>query len=233
VLKSAEVAVMPPAPPAVAVVAPASPVKAKTVAFVASTAVTGTVGIIVAGELAPEAITAAVTKALAQEGITGAVIAYVPEASIAPFAAKKMSASVDCVIVAAIATEPSLRSALVNMISGDVPVIPGVVVQSSLLEAKAMLASSATSWAKSAASVLAMKFGELVIEAAPVVVIEEPAVLTTEVADPAVLMQVLRQTLKVNTYYIPTLALSSFAQRPPVRCSLTLTYLTTFYFYYF
>ncbi|KAJ1431816.1 hypothetical protein B484DRAFT_448188 [Ochromonadaceae sp. CCMP2298] len=204
-LKPAEIAaVAPPAAPAP--VAPASPVKAKAApapapVYVAPTPVTGIVGIIVAGELAPEAITAAVTKALAQEGITGSVISYVPEASIAPFAAKKMSASVDCVIVAAIMIEPSMRSALLNLNSADVPVIPGVVVQGSLLEAKAMLASSAASWAKAAASVLAMKAGELVIEVAPVVVIEEPVVLTTQVSDPALLMTVLRQTLKAHGAY--------------------------------
>lgn len=182
-----QTAVKPPAPPATAKKAPAG----------------GKVGVLIGGEHAPETVTAAVAKALALEGITGAVTTSTPDASTIPFAAKKLAAMVDVVIVAAIIMDPaktivpSLQTSLAQIsLSTDVPVIPGLVAQDSLLESKALLGALAPNWAKAAASVLTMKSGKLQVEALPEPVIEKPPVLTPQLDDPNALMAVLRESLK-------------------------------------
>jgi len=159
----------------------------------------GTVGILIGGEHATDALSSAVTKALVNEGIKGSLISTVKEIAIVPFAAKKMCSKCDVVIVAAVMSEPSLKTALTQMsMSSDVPIIPGVVVQDSLLEAKVMLNSQAASWAKAAAAVLEMKEGELAVEAAPEPEIPTPVVLTSDMDEPDALVDVLRESLKTH-----------------------------------
>jgi voltage-gated potassium channel Kch len=177
--------------------APAAHVAPKKVAS------TGKVGVLIGSEHAGDAVTAAIAKALVLEGISGSVVATTPDVSTIAFAAKKLAASCDVVIVAAIVMDPagnivpSLQNALSQIsLSTDVPVIPGFVAQASLLESKAMLSALAPNWAKAAASVLAMKNGKLLIEALPEPVIEVAPVLTPQMEDPNALMAVLRESLK-------------------------------------
>jgi hypothetical protein len=164
---------------------------------------TGKVGVLIGTEHAGDAVTAAVAKALVLEGITGSVMATTPDVSTIAFAAKKLAASCDVVIVAAIVMDPAgnlvptLQNALSQIsLSTDVPIIPGFVAQSSLLESKAMLSTLAPNWAKAADSILSMKNGKLVVEALPEPVIEVAPVLTPALDDPNALMAVLRESLK-------------------------------------
>lgn len=163
----------------------------------------GKVGVLIGTEHAPEAVVAAVAKALAIEGVTGAVTASTPDASTIAFAAKKLAAVSDVVIVAAILADPqgnlvpSLQNALSQIsLSVDVPIIPGLVAQPSLLESKAVLSSLAPQWAKAAASVLSLKGGKLALEPLPEPVIEKAPVLTPQLEDVNSLLAVLRESLK-------------------------------------
>lgn len=174
-----------------------------TPAPVKKAAISGKVGVLIGGDLATDAVTAAVAKALVMEGITGTVMATTPDVSTIAFAAKKLCAMCDAVIVAAIVMDtsgnivPSVQTALSQVsLSTDVPVIPGLVSQDSLLESKAMLSTLAPNWAKAAASVLAMKNGKLTLEALPEPVIEVAPELTPQLEDPNALMAVLRESLK-------------------------------------
>ena len=194
-----------PAPVAAAATATVLPPAAPVAAAVAKPSVSGKVGILIGGELATEALTAAVSKALVVEGITGSVISYASDASIVPFAAKKLCGLCDVVIVASIIMDPtntvaaSLRNSLSQIaLSTDVPVIPALVVQDSLLEAKALLATLSASWAKAAATVLCMKSGDIQVAAAPEPVIAAPLVHTPAIDDAGTLMNVFRESLNAH-----------------------------------
>jgi len=165
----------------------------------------GKVGVLIGSELGADAVTAAVAKALAMEGISGSVMTSTPDVSTIAFTAKKLAAVCDVVIVAAIVMDPSntivpsLQTALSQIsMATDVPVIPGLVSQDSLLESKAMLSTMAPNWAKAAASVLHMKNGKLTLEAVPEPVIEAVPELTPELDDANALMAVLRESLKAH-----------------------------------
>lgn len=171
-------------------------------------AVSGKVGVIIGGELATEAITAAIAKALVAEGITGSVMTASPELSTIVFAAKKLCTQVDTVIVAAIVSDssntvaPALSAALTQLsLTNDVPIIPGLVVQDSLLEAKALLSLQAANWAKAAASILSMKNGKINVVPVPEPVIAAPVVLTPTMEDANSLMTVLKESLNVSQIY--------------------------------
>jgi hypothetical protein len=199
---------LPPPPPSTAAKPAASAavaVVAAPAAPAAATPVAGKVGILVGGELATDSIAAAVSKALVLEGITGSVVSYANDVSIVAFAAKKLAAVCDVVIVASIIMDPthtiagSLRTTLAQVaLTTDVPVIPALVVQDSLLEAKALLPALASSWAKAAASVLTMNSTGIVVQAAPEPVIVQPTVLTPAIEDAATLMVILRESLNVS-----------------------------------
>eukprot|EP00598_Pedospumella_elongata_P000506 CAMPEP_0184975600 /NCGR_PEP_ID=MMETSP1098-20130426/6811_1 /TAXON_ID=89044 /ORGANISM="Spumella elongata, Strain CCAP 955/1" /LENGTH=563 /DNA_ID=CAMNT_0027498359 /DNA_START=44 /DNA_END=1735 /DNA_ORIENTATION=+ len=188
----------PPAPAASAKVAPPAP--PAPVAAVKKSPVVGKVGVIIGGDLATDAITAAIAKALVAEGISGSVMTSAPELTTLVFATKKLASQVDTVIVAAIVADstlaPTLQSALTQLsLSTDVPIIPGLVVRESLLEAKALLSTNAAAWAKAAASVLSLKNGKIKVEPVPEPVIAPPAVITPVMEDPNALMNVLKESL--------------------------------------
>jgi hypothetical protein len=235
---------LPPPPPSTAAKPAASAavaVVAAPAAPAAATPVAGKVGILVGGELATDSIAAAVSKALVLEGITGSVVSYANDVSIVAFAAKKLAAVCDVVIVASIIMDPthtiagSLRTTLAQVaLTTDVPVIPALVVQDSLLEAKALLPALATSWAKAAASVLTMNSTGIVVQAAPEPVIVQPTVLTPAIEDAATLMVVLRESLNVSPLFYPfcdawvlVLTLNSFC-RPNRFLIFTPPHLYTF-----
>lgn len=167
---------------------------------------TGTVGIVIGGELATDALIAAITKALVKEGVTGSILAQVDDISIVPYAARNMMPSCDVVLVAAVLMDPSgtiapaLTASLMSLaLAGDVPIIPAFIVQSSLLEAKALIPDKAAKSAKSCATMLALQSGGTVaVAAAPEPVIETPPVHTPELDDVNDLMAVLRESLKTH-----------------------------------
>lgn len=184
------------AAPASVTAAPAAPVAAE------KKSVAGKVGILIAGTLGAEELTHAISKALVLEGISGTVISCVSDTALVPFAAQKFVLSVDVVVVGSILMDPShteaptLRTALSQIaLSAGKPIIPGLVVQESLLEAKALLGMLAADWARAAAAALNMKHEALVVTEAPEVVIVAPVVVTAAVTDVHTLMTALKESL--------------------------------------
>lgn len=167
-------------------------------------AITGKVGIIIGGELATEELTSGITKALVAEGITGSIIANIEDIAIVPYAARNMMSSCEVVLVCAVLMDPSgvvapaLTASLMSLaLGGDVPIIPAFVVQSSLLEAKAMISQKAPKWAKSCATAMNLQSGGTVqVVSAPEPVVETPPVLTAETESVEDLMKILKESLK-------------------------------------
>ena len=165
-------------------------------------------GILVGGELAAEELTSAITKALRRAGVTPAaatVMARVEDVAVLPYAAQNMLQGCDVLLVSAVLMDPvgsiapALTSTMLSMaLGGTVPIIPGFVVQKSLLEAKALLGENAAKWAKSVALMLKLQAGGTVnVAPAPEPVIEEVPVHTPEVDDVSTLLAIFRESLKV------------------------------------
>lgn len=166
--------------------------------------VKGKVGIVVGGNVEVDFLVEKVVKALTLEGVKGTVMAKVDDLAALPFAAQNMAKSVDVVIATAFVPNDasgqitqSLTNTLLQIgISGRAPIVPGLMGQDSLLEAKALLPSSAEQWAKSSVSILNLTHGSVEIIAAPEVVIAPKPVLTPAVNDTDTLMEVLKESLK-------------------------------------
>eukprot|EP01038_Epipyxis_sp_PR26KG_P014278 gene14278-19155_t len=167
------------------------------------TPVEGKVGIVVAGSVEPETLSNAIVKALALEGVSTPVISFVGEISVLPYGAQALAKSVQVVIAATFVTSDptgavtqSLTGSLLQVgVSGSVPIIPGIVTQSSLLEAKALLPDLASGWAKAAVGSLSIKAG---IESSPAPEPELPVVLehSPDVTDVDHLVEIFSQSLK-------------------------------------
>lgn len=140
-----------------------------------------------------------------KEGITGSVITTVNDVFIMPFAAQKLVKTCDVVIAAAIVSDPShsISSSLYMSlsqiaVSSGIAIIPAIIARDSLLEAKALLPSLSSDWAKSAASVLAIyNDNNIVITNAPEPVIVKPTKFDVEISDADTLITILRESLKV------------------------------------
>ena len=174
---------------------PATPVKQPVV---------GKVGIVVAG-IEQDFVLAALAKALAVEGITGAVFSKIPDIATLPFAAQNVSRSVDVVIAAAIVANDlngtisqALTSTLLQAgVSGRSPIIPAIVAQPSLLEAKALLPDMAKTWVESASSMLALQHGgALELQTLPEVHLAPKPVYSETEDNVEVLLSCLRESLK-------------------------------------
>lgn len=165
--------------------------------------VSGKVGIVVAGSVASEHLRDAIVKALVTEGITGSVVSMVGEVSVLPYAAQNLAKSVDVVVAAAFvindvsgAVSQSLNSALLQLgVVGGKAIVPAVIHQGSLLEAKALLPEHATSWAKAVATILGL--GEVQVAPAVEPVIHHTPVLTAATSDFAELKEIFQESLKV------------------------------------
>lgn len=165
--------------------------------------VVGKVGIVIAGKIETTFLRDAIVKALTIEGISGSIFVSVDELSVLPYAAQTMSKKCDVVIASAFmagdtsgSTTDMIQGALLQLgMVGTVPIIPALVHQESLLEAKAVLSTLATSWAKSASSILGLS--SVVVADAPVIVIEQPPVLTPTVTSTDTLLAILKESLKV------------------------------------
>lgn len=167
----------------------------------------GKVGIVVGGTVEVDFVVNAIAKALVVEGITGSVVSKVSDIAALPFAAQNVSRSVDVVIAAAIVANDlngtisqALTSTLLQAgVSGRAPIIPGIVSQPSLLEAKALLPEMAKGWAQSANTILGLQFGgALELEAAPEPVIAPKPVYTPTEDNVSVLMDCFRESLKAR-----------------------------------
>jgi hypothetical protein len=139
------------------------------------------------------------------EGITGSVFSKVNDLATLPFAAQNIARNVDVVIAAAIVANDlngtisqALTSTLLQSgVSGRVPIIPGIVAQPSLLEAKALLPEMAKSWAQSANNVLALQYGgALELVAVPEIIIPPKPVYTETESNVDTLLDCLRENLK-------------------------------------
>ena len=165
--------------------------------------VSGKVGIVVAGSIASEHLRDEIVKALVVEGITGSVVSLVGEVSVLPYAAQNLSKTVDVVVAAAFvindttgAVSQSLNTALLQLgVVGGKAIVPALLAQASLLEAKALLPEHATSWAKAVASVLGL--GQLEVAPAVEPVIAPKPVLTAATHDYADLKAIFQESLKV------------------------------------
>lgn len=171
--------------------------------------VEGKVGVVIAGSIDPDFLANAIVKALAIEGISGTVIAKVPDAATLPYAAQNLSKNVDVVVAGTfIGPDPmgaqtaSLSSALMQIgTSGKVPIIPAIAAGESLLEAKALLSQTTAAWALSVATILNMKkggAGAVKFEVAEVPEIKIPPVFTTTETSVDTLMECFRESLKVR-----------------------------------
>ncbi|RYH20192.1 hypothetical protein EON65_24245 [archaeon] len=172
------------------------------VAKVEKLVLTGKVAILVGGDVESDAYVHAVTRALIVQGVKDVVQSRVPDVTSLLYAAQSVGRSADVVIVGGIlssthaATAPALTTALLQAGLTGSPLIPAFITQPSLLEAKAILPESAESWAKTAASVLAVKGGQLSSAPAPAVEVKEKPVLTPQVSSVDTLMEILRESLK-------------------------------------
>lgn len=163
---------------------------------------TGKVCILIGGEVEPDFLAEVVAKALAIESVKGAVVSRVNDISALPYAAQNLR-NFDVIIATTILTVDNgtsqvLSNSLLQIgVSGRTPVIPGIVAQSSLLEAKALLPSLAQGWAKSVYTILDLQNGGILEPVpAPEVVIPEKPVLTATVSDVETLLACLRESLK-------------------------------------
>jgi Ca2+-binding EF-hand superfamily protein len=167
--------------------------------------ISGKVGIVVAGNIETDFVVTTITKALVLAGVSGTMVAKVADVATLAYAAKNLSRNVDVLIAATIIANDvngTVTQSLTNIllqegIMGRVPIIPAVVAQPSLLEAKALLPAMAEGWAQSAAAILAMNFGDSIeMESAPEIVIPVAPVYTATEDNLTVLLDVLRDSLK-------------------------------------
>lgn len=189
--KKVETPVMPPTPPAVEGVKVPDPI--------------GKVGILIGGDTAPDVLIASISKALVMQGIKGSMLSQIDEITFLPYAAQSLATSCDVVIAAAFmchevdkTISQSLTTSLLQIgLNGNTPVIPAIVVQDSLLEAKAMLPSLAAKWANSAKLVLDIKNGSgLKMTKAPEPEVTKPPVYSANLNDAAELVSILKESLK-------------------------------------
>jgi hypothetical protein len=166
----------------------------------------GKVGIVIAGNIATDFMRDTIAKALSTEGIIDSVVTVVDEVSVLTYATQQLTKTCDVVVAAAFMSEDlngtatnSLHSSLLQLgIVGKVPIIPALVNQSSLLEAKMMLPVLAGCWARSARIILTLD--EIEIIPTPHVIVVEKPVLTPTLLSTDKLLDILRESLKVGFF---------------------------------
>ena len=171
------------------------------------TPVQGKVGLVVAGNLETEYVVNTIVKALVVAGINGTIVAKIGDVAALPYAAQNVARSVDVVIAAAIVAHDingnvatSLANTLLQAgVTGRAPIIPAIVSQPSLLEAKALLPDMAESWAQSATTILGLHFGgNIAVEAAVEPVIPPKSVYTPTEDNFETLLDIFRESLKAR-----------------------------------
>lgn len=149
------------------------------------------------------------SKALGKVGIVNVVSGEVPYASVLPYAAQQLIKSTDAVLALEIVSHDPigtgngsnsavLSTALYQVgVAAEKPVVPGIVCQESLLEAKGVLPNLCDEWANGILSILNIssdkKFGKTPAPAVP-----PPSPPTPDIADSQVLLSKFRETLKAR-----------------------------------
>ena len=178
-------------------------------AVVHHVAAKGRVGILIAGEIENDFLKDAIAKALAEEQIVeGNVVSTIENHTVLPYAAQALSKFCDVVIAVAIiigdesgAITASLHNALLQVgVNGSVPIVPALVTQSSLLEAKALLPQLAAKWAQAARSILSLGVA-LAVNPAPQHVVEEKPVISAAVDSADKLLEIFTESLKVWLHF--------------------------------
>lgn len=171
------------------------------------------IGVIIGGQFSNEALQGAILSALHKAGFSNIVLRMVKEPIVVPYVAKALVSEkcdavfAGCVLNAehadSLQLNSTLQHALVEVgVQGTVPVIPGVVVLNSALEAKVVLPSRAAEWADAIADLVQLaedpkSFNQTVVfpeEAAKPV----PAVISENTSSVSELMDILRESLKAH-----------------------------------
>jgi hypothetical protein len=148
------------------------------------------------------------SKALGAVGIVNVVAGTVPYGSVLPYAAQQLIKSTDAVLALDIVSHDQigcglgsasavLSSALYQVgVAAEKPVVPGIVCQASLLEAKGVLPNLCAEWAGAILGMLNISsdrnFGKVPAPAVP-----PPSPPTPDINDTQVLLTKFRETLKV------------------------------------
>jgi calcyphosin len=157
------------------------------------------------------------SKALGAVGIVNVVAGTVPYGSVLPYAAQQLIKSTDAVLALDIVSHDQigcglgsasavLSSALYQVgVAAEKPVVPGIVCQASLLEAKGVLPNLCEEWAGAILGMLNISsdrtFGKTPAPAVP-----PPPPPPPDVNDTQVLLTKFRETLKVHPSPLPSLS---------------------------
>ena len=169
------------------------------------------VGLVVVDGPGAEVLVSVLSKALARVGIVKVSVAIVKFCTMLPLATRKMASSCDGVIALDIVERDAigsghgshtsvLMSALYEVgIVTDTPVIPGIICQSSLLEAKGVLPNLAEEWSSAMLDMVTMSAAPLDTFGVELVPATQPfSPPAPEETDYTVLLDKFRDTLKVR-----------------------------------
>ena len=145
-----------------------------------------------------------VKRSFAADGITSLLFMPVTDVTLLTFAAQNLLAMCDVVVGGAVLVNDSgLGQTLVGglvqlgLISASC-VIPAVVSQSSLLEAKAILPALAESWARACKAALVVQAGSIKVSVEETPAPPAPVVVTEAVDSVQDLLTAFKQSLKVS-----------------------------------
>ena len=168
------------------------------------------VGLVVVDGPGTEVLVSVLSKALARVGIVKVSVAIVKFSTMLPQATRKMTSTCDGVIALDIVERDAigsghgshtsvLMSALYEVgIVTDTPVIPGIICQSSLLEAKGVLPNLAEEWSSAMLDMVTMSAAPLDTFGVELVPATQPfSPPAPEETDYTVLLDKFRDTLKV------------------------------------
>ncbi len=145
----------------------------------------------------------------AAAGLNNLLIMPVADIVLLTFAAQNLVAVCEVVVAGAILVNDAIGTnvgGLSTTLVGSIHqlglisatcVIPAIVTQSSLLEAKAVLPELSKSWARSSKAALSVKSGSVSVQVVNVPPPPAPIEVAPALNDPAVLLAAFQQTLKV------------------------------------
>jgi hypothetical protein len=145
-------------------------------------------------------------KALTLVDIKDPSLVVVEQIAVLPYVVQNLAKTHDAVIGAAFIINDStggISHSTYNgltqiALSSGIPVIPALVIQESLLEAKALLPALAESWAKSVVSALDVRT-IVTFSALPQVKIEVKPVHSADVSSFETLLALLKESIKVDS----------------------------------
>lgn len=149
-------------------------------------------------------------QSFADAGVTKLVFLDVADALLLPYAAQSLIAVCDVVVAGAVLVHDKIGEhggALAQSLVASITqlgllshscVIPAIVSQTSLLEAKAVMPLFAANWAKLAKSALGMKAGSISVHPTETAPMPAPPVVTAATTSAEDLMAAFRATLKAR-----------------------------------